>query len=55
MKKHVGKNKMGGPVKMVCSQAECKTSATGIAPHLGRRHKQCRLGGIWKAGQLDRQ
>lgn len=60
MKKHTGKNRMGGPVKMQCSQQterhvdgsisvlRCDAEAVGLKAHVGRKHKKCKFGGVWK-------
>lgn len=59
MKKHAGKNRMGGPVKMKCSQQStkagdyvlekrCDAVAVGLKAHVGRKHRKCEFGGVWE-------
>lgn len=64
MKKHAGKSRMGGPVKLACSHRSeyvtddgekrvvgaCIATAIGLKGHIGRRHRQCTAThpGCWK-------
>lgn len=35
------------PVKLQCAKSKCGAEATGLAGHVGRRHRKCLHAGTW--------